>query len=287
MQPLVDHREAQGLAVQVVELEPIFDEFNYGIYSPEAIRDFLAYAYHNWSGDAPSYVLLVGDGTYDYKGNLSQGNPNLLPPYLAWVDPWIGETAADNRYVTVSGDDPFPDMHIGRLPAETTAQLVTMVAKTIAYETNPAPRDWTERVLFVTDDPDSAGDFYAYSDDLVNNYLPEPYAPIKAYYGSTCLTGDLCKQVILDTLNTTGALLVNYIGHGWCQACGLVNGVWGIDDLSSLCPLPDARHASDDLQGGRISRGRRGCAGRVDGPDRRQGRGGELVCHRAGGCARP
>ena len=159
-------------------------------------------------------MLLVGDGTYDYKGNLSQGNPNLLPPYLAWVDPWMGETAADNRYVAVSGDDPLPDMHIGRLPAETTEHVQTMVAKTIAYENNPPSRDWVERVLFVADDPDGAGNFYSLSDDLVNDYLPEPYVPIKAYYGSTCLTGDACKQVILDTLNTTGALLVNYIGHG-------------------------------------------------------------------------
>jgi uncharacterized repeat protein (TIGR01451 family) len=237
VQPLVTHRAGQGLAVQVVGLEPIFDEFNYGIYSPEAIRDFLAYAYHNWSGDPPSYVLLVGDGTYDYKDYLGDGNPNLLPPYLAWVDPWIGETAADNRYVTVAGDDPFPDMHIGRLPAETAEQVSAMVDKILSYETNPAPRDWIERVLFVTDDPDLAGDFYAYSDDLVENYLPEPYVPIKAYYESTCLTGAACKQVILDTLNTTGALLVNYIGHGgqtlWA---GYPEIIWRIDDLSSLAP---------------------------------------------------
>jgi hypothetical protein len=236
VQPLVAHRATQGLAVKVVELEPIYDEFNYGIYSPEAIRGFLAFAYHNWSGNPPSFVLLVGDGTYDYKGNLSQGNPSLLPPYLAWVDPWIGETAADNRYVAVAGDDAFPDMHIGRLPAETSAQLVAMVAKTIAYETSPAPQDWAERILFVADNPDSAGDFDLYSDDLVNNYLPDPYVPIKAYYESTCLTGAACKQVILDTLNTTGALLVNFIGHAGVTQWTGTESVWTIDDLASLVP---------------------------------------------------
>ena len=243
VQPLVVHRMAQGLDVHVVELEPIFDEFNDGIYSPEAIRSFLAYAYEFWTGgvppfyDPPTYVLLVGDGTYDYKGNLGHVNPNRLPPYLAWVDPWIGETAADNRYVSVAGDDPFPDMHIGRLPAETTAQLVAMVDKIIAYEASPPPRDWVERVLFVTDNPDLAGNFYAYSDVLVNNYLPEPYIPIKAYLGSTCLTGAECKQVMLDTLNSTGALLVNYIGHaGATQWTGSGEEVWRVADLSALVP---------------------------------------------------
>ena len=235
VQPLVGHRAAQGLTVRVADLESIFDEFNHGIYSPEAIRDFLAYAFHNWSGDAPSYVLLVGDGTYDYKGNLGPSIQNRLPAYLAWVDPWIGETAADNRYVAVAGDDPFPDMHIGRLPVETTAQLTSMVEKIVAYETNPPPADWANRVLFVTEDPDSAGLFYDLSDDLVNNYLPEPYDAIKAYYLSTCFSGLACKQVILNTLNTTGALLVNYIGHAGVQLW-TDNGVWGINDLASLVP---------------------------------------------------
>jgi uncharacterized repeat protein (TIGR01451 family) len=236
VQPLVAYRMGQGLTVKVVELGAIFDEFNYGIYSPEAIRSFLATAYQEWSAPPPTYVLLVGDGSFDYKGNLSQGNPNLLPPYLAFVDPWFGETATDNRYVAVAGDDLFPDMHIGRLPAENTTHLQTMVAKTIAYETNPAPRDWVERVLFVTDDPDLAGDFYSYSDSLVNDYLPAPYVPIKAYYRSTCLTGVACKQVILDTLNTTGALFVNYIGHAGITQWTGTESVWTIDDLSSLAP---------------------------------------------------
>jgi uncharacterized repeat protein (TIGR01451 family) len=229
--PLAGHRAAHDLDVEVVELESVFDEFNYGVYSPEAIRDFLHYAYNSWSGDAPAYVLLVGDGTYDYKNNLD-GNPKLFPPYLAWVDPWFGEEAADNRYVTVAGNDPFPDMHIGRFPAETSDHVQTMVDKTITYENNLTRQDWARRVLFVADNPDGAGNFHSLSDDLVNDYLPDPYVPVKAYYGDTCLTGAECKQVILDTLDT-GALLVNYVGHGglttWTD-----NGVWSINDLSSL-----------------------------------------------------
>lgn len=235
VQPLVGHRAAQGLVVQTADLESVFDEFNYGIYSPEAIRDFLSYAYHSWSGEPPAYVLLVGDGTYDYKGKLGDGNPNLLPPYLAFVDPEMGETAADNRYVTVSGDDPLPDLHIGRFSAETAAQVSAMVAKTIAYETSPTPGDWTERVLFVTDND---WRYYYFSDVLVNGYLPEPYSPIKVYQGLTCPTENpsvVCKQEILATLNTTGALLVNYIGHGapnqWAG-----EKLWTIEDLSQLEP---------------------------------------------------
>jgi hypothetical protein len=59
-------RQAQGLRVKVVDVDDIFDEFSYGIATPEAILDFLAYAYTSWTPPAPQYVLLVGDSTLEW-----------------------------------------------------------------------------------------------------------------------------------------------------------------------------------------------------------------------------
>ena len=56
---------------------------------------------------APTYVLLVGDGHYDF-GPLWLRCGQHVPPYLGMVDPWWGETAADNRYAAVVGDDTCP-----------------------------------------------------------------------------------------------------------------------------------------------------------------------------------
>jgi hypothetical protein len=63
------HRESQGLRVKVVDVEDIYDEFSYGITSPQGIKDFLSYTYQNWTSPAPQYVLLVGDSAYDPKDN--------------------------------------------------------------------------------------------------------------------------------------------------------------------------------------------------------------------------
>ena len=41
-------RESQGLRVKVVDVADIYDEFSYGLVTPAALRDFLAYAYDNW-----------------------------------------------------------------------------------------------------------------------------------------------------------------------------------------------------------------------------------------------
>ena len=227
-QRLANYRAGQGMRVAVVDVQDIYDEFNGGLMAAEAIRDFLAYAYAHWPEPAPQYVLLLGDGTYDMRHYLPDTAPTFIPPYLIFMDTLIGEGASDNRYVTIVGDDNLPDMHIGRMPANTLDEANRMVSKTIAYETQPAPGEWRQNVLFVTDDTDLGEDFYALSDELADGYadppantikfLPSPYRPIKIYAGQTCdrENPDIsteCKQQIVETLEGPGAFILNYIGH--------------------------------------------------------------------------
>ena len=46
--------------------------------------------------------------------------PDRIPPYLAFVDPWIGEVAVDVRYGDLDGDG-LPDVSVGRLAANSLA----------------------------------------------------------------------------------------------------------------------------------------------------------------------
>ncbi len=213
VQPLADYRAAQGLRARVVDVQAIYDEFSYGIFDPVAIRDFLAYAYAQWTSPAPAYVLLMGDGHYDFKNYSGRGETNYVPPFLADVDPWIGEVAADNRYVCVNGTDNFPDMHLGRLPVKTAGEVQAVVNKILEYETNPASDTWNQNVLFVSDNPDTAGNFYTYSDAIANGYLPAPYVAQKVYYGRTHTNATTARTAIINAINA-GQLIVNYVGHG-------------------------------------------------------------------------
>ena len=211
--PLADQRASQGLRVEVVKLQDVFDEFSDGIYDPEAIRSFLSYAYANWAQPAPSYVLLVGDGNYDFKDNYGWGEPNYIPPYLLDVDPWMGETATDNRYVCVNGPaDILPDMNIGRLPVKTSLEAQAMVAKILDYEANSSTEEWNRKVLFVADNADSAGDFPAYSDAVADHYLPAPYQADKIYYGENYTDPAETQAAIVNAIND-GRLIVSYVGH--------------------------------------------------------------------------
>lgn len=226
VQVLADHRAAQGLRVAVVDVAEVYDAFSYGIFDPRAIHDFLAHAYAHWPRPAPTYVLLVGDGHYDYRDNLSTGEPNFLPPHLADVDPWIGETATDNYYVCVSGEDALPDMHVGRLPARSAADAAAMIDKIMSYELDPPVGDWNSQALFVADNEDYAGDFAAASDGLISSTLPTPYQDERVYLGVTHpyeWPSVIARQAILDGINE-GRLLVNYIGHADRQ-------VWAFERL--------------------------------------------------------
>ena len=225
IRPLLDHRSAQGYRVMAVSTQDVYDEFGYGMMSAEAIRDFLAYAYAHWQPPAPSFVLLVGDGTYDMRHYLSTSADTFLPPYLDMVDPTLGETATDNRFVAITADDILPDMHIGRLPANTAAETAAMVDKILTYERTTVDDAWTRNILFVTDNLEGGGgNFYELSDAIADGYIDPPtnatklipgqYARTKLYLDRTCNSGPDCRQKMQHVLDDQGALFVSFIGHG-------------------------------------------------------------------------
>jgi CheY-like chemotaxis protein len=234
---LITHREDQGLRVQMVDIEDIYDQFSYGIKSPQALKDFLAYAYDNWSPPAPQYVLLVGDSTYDPKDHWGESDDTAyLPTYLMFTD-HKGETVTDQWFVTFSGEDAIADMHIGRLPAANSAQAMVMVDKIIAYESAANERTWTSNLLLVADNQRPGG-AYAYeavfetiNEDaaaLVPDAMAEPFKGyLNDYISAAFLTDD-----IIDTINN-GVLLVNYAGHGATQIMAEEH-IFEADDVAAL-----------------------------------------------------
>ena len=209
---LADFWRGRGLSVALVSVQDVYDEYNDGNFSAEAIRDFLDDAYHHWLGPPPLYVTLLGDGHYDFRNVLHSGAGNFIPPLLRFVDPFIGETASDNRYVTVDGDDPLPDMLIGRLPANTSAEADAMVDKVIGYQTVPPAGDWRNRLFFVADNSDGAGDFPALSDRAMDS-VPSSYRKVQMYVGRDEQNTLAARQAVHAGI-AQGNLFVNYVGHG-------------------------------------------------------------------------
>ena len=201
------------LRTKVVDVQNIYDEFNHGILNPNAIREFLEYAYYNWQPPAPTYVLLVGDTHIDIKNKI-----NFVPTIRVQI-PGFGSSASDHQFVTFRGEDNFPDMLIGRMPANNRVDARIFIERTIKHETSSPVGPWHKRLLMLAG---SDSIFHSQINGLVsrnqlrNKYETERiYAPYKDQLDLSIdegVTTPIARQVI-DGFNE-GASLINYIGHG-------------------------------------------------------------------------
>ncbi len=225
---LADYRQSKdkNLRVVTVNVEDIYDVFNDGIFTPQAIQDFLKYAYSKWTAPAPTYVLLVGDAVKDYRNYLGSGLINYVPTQLIQTverkpsgDAWL-MAPSDNWFAQVSGTDLYPDMFIGRITAQKSEQVDNAIAKIKNYETTPPDSSWNKNVLLIADDNESV--FETASNELMAQ-LPYNYVTktvyVKSYPTSTGNpTADITKYI------ENGTFLVNYTGHGATDLWGTWNG---------------------------------------------------------------
>lgn len=204
VKPLAEYRSAQGLKVEVIDAQDIYDEFNYGIFSPTAIKKFLEYAHTNWQNPKPTFVLLVGDATFDYKDYWELGLQNLVPVYLV-QSPDFGETASDNWYVDFD-EDKVPEMFIGRLPVSHETQLNAIIEKIISYEELSPEINWSKELLFVADKEYQ----FEETSEALAKMAPTGYTAEELYLRQS--TPQEIKQAIFDNINE-GKLIFNYTGH--------------------------------------------------------------------------
>jgi hypothetical protein len=199
------YRAGQGLKTKVVTMAQIYDAFSFGVSNPHAIQSFLAYALSKWR-PRPQFVLLAGEGSYDYK-NFAGNNDCLVPPLL--VDTEYGLAASDVLLADVQGPDGVPDVAIGRIPTLDSAGLYNALNKIQAYEA-AGNGDWQRSALFAADNADGGGNFPANSDRLVDQ-LSSTVNVKKAYLGD--LTVDAARNLLLNAFGGS-SLFVNYVGHG-------------------------------------------------------------------------
>ena len=89
-------RQSQGLRVKVVDVQDIYDEFSYGMVTPQAIKDFLTYAYENWAAPAPQ----LGEQAARRLGRALQAARSVRAEALAeagWKGPELGQRLRRQR----------------------------------------------------------------------------------------------------------------------------------------------------------------------------------------------
>ena len=244
-----DMREAEGFNVFLAEIEDVYATFSGGMIDPVAIRDFLKYAFENWPAPKPGFVILGGDGTYDFL-NLKSTTQNYVPPYIVAED----STNSDENYVLfhsdkwLDSDSTYPadrgvDMIISRWPVRSSGEVAQYTAKLSDYVSGQYNGGWQNRITFVADDelknnasPLSERIHTIQSEQLANAFTPSRYNRNKIYLIEYPLDsrGEKpgAKADLIESINE-GTALVNYIGHGnprvWTD-----EHIFRNEDISSL-----------------------------------------------------
>ncbi|MFB3132744.1 MAG: type IX secretion system sortase PorU, partial [Rhodothermales bacterium] len=248
---LAEKRRQEGLVVEVVDLQQIYNEFSGGVSDIRAIRDYFKFLYDRAPDEERllRYALLFGDGHYNYRelGETPEF-PNRVPPFET-EESWNPETSytTDDYFGLLDDNEglwPYTrltftgtreslneriDLGIGRFTVRDEAEARVMIDKINHYESAETYASWRTRYLFLADDGPTglAGiqddhDLHTQNTDVVAELLKleAPEIDQKKIYAISYtrvfrngwrIPG--ARQDILTAINE-GVLVVNYSGHG-------------------------------------------------------------------------
>jgi hypothetical protein len=220
VEPLCEHRKAQGFTVVVVETTDVVDATQIRGGEATKLREHVNKLCRDFKGT--SYVLLVGAAA---AGNLEHAETKVLPPLKGTISRMKDEPT-DNGYGCLD-DGRLPTVAVGRFPARTEAEAKAMVQKTIAFETDPKPGEWRRRLTVLAGIP-------AYNpivDHLVENLALARFDKIdgswmgRAMYHNPqsrfCVPDAQLQQQALKYVEG-GQAFTLYLGHS--NAAGLYGG---------------------------------------------------------------
>lgn len=222
---LAEHRaKKDSFKTLLVDVVDIYNEFSCGMLDPVAIRDFLKFAFDKWNRK-PFYVLLLGDGDYDYK-NVEALDKNWIPAYQSKEGLQQILTYTSDDFFVLLTPDSYIDMAIGRLPVQTQEEAEIVVNKIIQYENSTDFGLWRNTILFSADDGLTSGGetdgqiHTIQSETLANYYTPDFIDKRKLYlvayptvYTSVGRRKPEASKALVDYINR-GCAIVNWIGHG-------------------------------------------------------------------------
>lgn len=210
--PWVKYRAAQGHRIELVPSNS----------SPTKIRHRIrqVVAAARQIGAEVKTVVLVGDVPSAAAG----ANVNGVPAHQvkAKVITKYGggrQFASDNSYADLD-DDHVPDLALGRLPADSPAELAAIIEKIVAYETNPDFGLWRRNINLVA----GVGGFGVLIDSVIESTtkmfltsgIPAGYRTTMTQASWTspyCPAPPRFSATAIERINE-GCLFWVYIGHG-------------------------------------------------------------------------
>ena len=218
MQPFVDWKRQRGMQVELVDVTTAGT-------SAAGISQFISSRYQS---DSISFVLLVGDAAYC---------PTPTP----------NGDAADPSYGFIVGSDAYAEVFIGRFSAESDADVITQVQRSISYERDATPADASIGRGVVIGSDQGPGDDnemdWEHAVNMRSDLLAFTYTDVAELYdgthsSTTDAPGDPGPADLFN-LFQQGIGVMTYTGHGSSTSCattGLSNG--DVQNMTNSGRLP-------------------------------------------------
>ena len=210
-----------SISVIEVDVEDIYDEFSYGHFNPESIKEFLISANNYWEVPVPKYVFIIGDGTYDYYRNKEK---NMGSPESNNFVPSFGSPVSDSWYVcwdTTSAY--FPMLNIGRIPVKSPDEFLRYFERHkqyLAYH----PNDWNKRYMFFSgglgNNQYEINQYKSINDKIIDLIEMSEVEGRSVHFYKTINPvtnfGPFSPEEIENAIDSS-ALIISYIGHSGTQ----------------------------------------------------------------------
>lgn len=232
------HRQAKSnVRVRMVDIETIFEAYDAGRHTPQAVRAFLKDVWQRSIERKPKHCVLIGNASWDQRvavkaSNVDARRADQIPSYGRPVsDFWYGLLDDENDLIT-------PELIVSRMPALTGAELSVLVDKIITADTSA----WTPRQrTFLYAGGGKPEESFC---DIFGRMLRDEFGSgVNFTAPPLCIdTLVVCKEsvdfpgrVIRSHIND-GVALINFFGHGGTESFDIED--WTVGQLANKGRYP-------------------------------------------------
>lgn len=198
-----------------VDINDVYDEYSYGYFSIDALRDFFKTTQTVWSAPYPDYAVLVGSAAWDYRLSHStvlgfKPKKNIVPSY--------GSPLSDNLLSVFDSTNSYiPQIITGRIPAKSFDDVQRYFGKLSSHYTQKYDR-FNKRVLLLSggDNESQAIEFRDQNTVLSNVFKAKPYSFEYNQYYRTFTPFTNYGPFPLSEVDANikrGGVILSYVGH--------------------------------------------------------------------------
>jgi gingipain R len=214
--PLISWKKEKGIETDFADVATVGN-------SQASIKSYVS-TYYGQHSDL-MFLLLVGD-----HAQVNSYNAGMSGSEIKW---------SDSEYGQLAGNDKYPEIYVGRLPAASTAEVQTMVTRIVEYEKTPDMGSWYSTSIGIGSDQgagigDDGEADWQHMRNIRTKLMAYGYTTVHEFYdgshGGADASGNPNSTMVSTAVNS-GAGLFMYCGHGSQNTC--VTSNYSSTDISA------------------------------------------------------